>query len=117
VGQLSGMGGGGFGGPPWLCGKAWSAVVWRSIGGGLEKKMATTLVLQRGGGAGWGFYKGPTQWCCARNTPPILSPIRTLSQGFSVGFKEGGNLHRLQFGSIQVMIGVTSTRGRVYNSG
>jgi hypothetical protein len=56
VGQLSGMGGGGFGGPPWLCGKAWSAVVWRSIGGGLEKKMATALVLQRGGGAPGGAF-------------------------------------------------------------
>jgi hypothetical protein len=51
------MGGGGFGGPPWLCGKAWSAVVWRSIGGGLEKKMATTLVLQRGGAPGGAFIR------------------------------------------------------------
>jgi hypothetical protein len=36
---------------------------------------------------------------------------------FRLDSKKGGNLHRLQFGSIQVMIGVTSTRGRVYNLG
>jgi hypothetical protein len=83
---------GGFNDPPSLGGGARAVVVWCGVSGGLAKKMAVALVVQGGGVTRWSFYRGATQACCARTTPPILFPIRMLSQGFSIGFEEGGKI-------------------------
>jgi hypothetical protein len=56
---------GGTGGPSWLGGGAWAAVIWRGIDDGVARKIAAALVLQRGS-PGWVFIGEILQICCTR---------------------------------------------------